>query len=127
MLPLICYEIIFPSLSQNQKQKNVIVNISEDAWFGKTIGPNQHLAKAIFRAIENNVFLIRSANKGYSAFIDNKGIIKKALKPEETGVIELNVPFVNNVEKKYKINLIFLVLLFTCVLFFITFKKNENK
>ena len=127
LLPLICYEIIFPSLSQNQKQKNVIVNISEDAWFGKTIGPNQHLAKAIFRAIENNVFLIRSANKGYSTFIDNKGIIKKALKPEETGVIELNVPFVNNVEKKYKINLIFLVLLFTCVLFFITFKKNENK
>ena len=127
LLPLICYEVIFPNLSQNQDQKNLIVNISEDAWFGETIGPNQHLAKAIFRAIENNVFLIRSANKGYSAFIDNKGIIKKALKPEETGVIELNVPFVNNVEKKYKINLIFLVLLFTCVLFFITFKKNENK
>ena len=125
LLPLICYELIFPGLAQ--KEKNLIVNISEDAWFGETIGPDQHFAKAIFRAIENNVFLIRSANKGYSTFIDNKGIIKKALKPEETGVIELNVPFVNNVEKKYKINLIFLVLLFTCVLFFITFKKNENK
>ena len=71
ILPLICYEIIFPQLSQNQINKNLIINITEDAWFGDTMGPHQHFAKAIFRAIENNVFLIRSANKGYSAFIDN--------------------------------------------------------
>ena len=127
LLPLICYEIIFPELSQNANQKNLIVNISEDAWFGDTIGPNQHMAKAIFRAIENNVFLIRSANRGFSVFIDNKGIIKKALKPDETGVIELNVPFINNTQKKYKIDLIFLTLLFTCIFIFIIFNKNENK
>jgi len=103
------------------------VNISEDAWFGKTIGPDQHFAKAIFRSIENNVFLVRSANKGFSAFIDNKGTIKKLLTPGETGVIELNIPLINNVQKKYKIDLIFLILLSTCVLIFITFKKkNEN-
>jgi apolipoprotein N-acyltransferase len=113
MLPLICYEIIFPELSQ--KEKNMIINISEDAWFGNTIGPDQHFAKAIFRAIESNVYLIRSANKGFSAFIDNKGIVKKVLKPNETGVIELNVPIINNMQKKYKIDLIFFVLLFTCV------------
>ena len=126
LLPLICYEIIFSELSYN-KEKNLIVNISEDAWFGKTIGPDQHFAKAIFRSIENNVFLVRSANKGFSAFIDNKGTIKKLLTPEETGVIELNIPLINNVQKKYKIDLIFLILLSTCVLIFITFKKkNEN-
>ena len=123
LLPLICYEIIFPELSQ--KQKNLIVNISEDAWFGETIGPKQHLAKVIFRSIENNVFLIRSANKGYSTFVDNKGTIKKILKPNETGVIELNVPLINNKEKKYKIDLIFFVLLSTCIFIFIIFKKNE--
>ena len=127
MLPLICYEIIFPELNQYSKQKNVIVNISEDAWFGDTIGPNQHLAKAIFRSIENNVFLIRSANKGFSVFIDNKGTIKKMLKPNETGVIELNVPFINNSQIKYKINLIFFILLFTCIFIFLIFRKNENK
>ena len=127
MLPLICYEIIFPNLSQNNKEKNIIVNISEDAWFGETIGPDQHFAKAVFRSIENNVFLIRSANKGFSAFIDNKGVIKKILEPSETGVIELNVPFINNPQKKYKIDLIFFVLLFTCVFIFIIFRKNENK
>ena len=126
-LPLICYEIIFPELSQNQKQKNLIVNISEDAWFGETIGPSQHFAKSVFRAIENNVFLIRSANKGFSACIDNKGIIKKILNPNETGVIELKVPFINNTQIKYKIDLIFFTLLFTCLLIFLIFKKNENK
>jgi len=127
LLPLICYEIIFPELSQSQKQKNLIVNISEDAWFGETIGPNQHMAKAIFRSIESNVFLIRSANKGFSAFIDNKGNIKKMLNPNEAGVIELNVPLINNTQKKYKIDLIFLTLLLTCIFIFIIFNKNENK
>jgi len=122
MLPLICYEIIFPTLSQ--KSKNMIVNISEDAWFGDTIGPSQHFAKAIFRAVENNVYLVRSANKGFSAFVDNKGVTKKLLKPNERGVIELEVPIINNPEKKYKFDLIFLVLLFTCVSVFIIFKKK---
>jgi apolipoprotein N-acyltransferase len=125
LLPLICYEIIFPELSENQK--NMIVNISEDAWFGDTIGPNQHFAKAVFRAVENNVYLIRSANKGFSAFIDNKGVVKKVLKPNERGVIELNVPIINNVQKKYKFNLIFFVLLFTAVSSFIILNKNEQK
>ena len=125
MLPLICYEIIFPELSQTKN--NLIINISEDAWFGDTIGPNQHFAKAIFRAIENNVYLVRSANKGFSAFIDNKGIIKKVLKPKERGVIELNVPIINNTQKKYKIDLIFFALLLTCVLTFSILKKNEKK
>ncbi len=127
LLPLICYEIIFTELSQNHTKKNLIVNISEDAWFGETIGLSQHLAKAIFRAVENNVYLIRSANKGFSTFIDNKGVIKKILQPNEKGVIELNVPFINNAQRKYKIDLIFFALLFTCALIFITFKKNENK
>jgi len=123
MLPLICYEIIFPELIQNQK--NLIINISEDAWFGNTIGPHQHFAKAIFRAIENNVYLVRSANKGFSAFIDNKGIVNRVLRPNEKGVIEFNVPFINNSPKKYKFNLIFFVLLFTGVASFIILKKNE--
>jgi len=127
LLPLICYEIIFPELSLDQNQKNLIVNISEDAWFGETIGPSQHFAKAVFRSIENNVFLIRSANKGFSAFIDNKGNVKKFLKPSETGIIELNVPFINNEKIKYKIDLIFFILLSTCLFIFLLFKKNENQ
>ena len=81
ILPLICYEIIFTDLIQKSDlDTNLIINISEDGWFGKSIGPDQHFAKSIFRAIENNTFLLRSANQGVSAIIDNKGKIIKRLK-----------------------------------------------
>ena len=59
------------------KKTNIIINISEDAWFGNSIGLHQHFTKAIFRAIENNTYLARSANKGISAFISNNGKIIK--------------------------------------------------
>ena len=72
-MPLICYEIIFTELVQKSDQNtNLIVNISEDGWFGKSIGPYQHFAKGIFRAIEHNSYLLRSTNKGISAIINNK-------------------------------------------------------
>ena len=78
ILPLICYEIIFPEITQkSNKNTNLIVNISEDGWFGNSIGPHQHFVKAKFRAIENNSFLVRSANKGISAIINNKGEVEK--------------------------------------------------
>ena len=78
LLPLICYEIIFPKLVENKiRQFNFIVNISEDAWFGESVGPEQHFTKAIFRSIETKAFTIRSANKGVSAFIGPDGKILK--------------------------------------------------
>ena len=127
ILPLICYEIIFTELIQKSKaDSNLIINISEDAWFGKTIGPDQHFVKSIFRAIENNTFLLRSANQGVSAIIDNKGNIIKELNRNEAGNIELEVPLINS--KKNKNDLIFFILLSTYLLiFFIYKKKNEKK
>ena len=84
ILPLICYEIIFTDLIQKSNyDTNLIINISEDGWFGNSIGPDQHFSKSIFRAIENNTFLLRSANKGVSAIIDNKGNIIKQLNRNE--------------------------------------------
>ena len=78
ILPLICYEIIFTEFIQSSDiNSNLIINISEDGWFGNSIGPYQHFAKAIFRSIENNSFLVRSANKGISAIINNKGEVIK--------------------------------------------------
>ena len=125
ILPLICYEIIFPKLTQfSDKKTNMIVNISEDAWFGNSIGPHQHFTKAIFRSIENNTYLARSANKGISAFINNNGKTIKRLEPNETGNIELDVPLINN-NFKNKNDLIFFVLLFTYLSIFLIF-KNKN-
>ena len=126
ILPLICYEIIFTSLIQKSKNEtNLIVNISEDGWFGNTIGPNQHFAKSIFRAIESNTFLVRSANKGISAIIDNKGNIIKQLNRNESGNIEFEIPLIKS--NKNKNDLIFFFLLITYLsIFFIYKKKNEK-
>ena len=100
ILPLICYEIIFTELVQKSTNKtNLIINISEDGWFGKSIGPYQHFAKAIFRSIESDTFLIRSANQGVSAIINNKGKVIKKLNTNEEGNIEMNIPLILS---KYK-------------------------
>ena len=124
ILPLICYEIIFTDFIQKSDNKtNLIINISEDGWFGETIGPDQHFIKSIFRSIENNTFILRSANKGKSAIIDNKGNIIKQLNRKEAGNIELNVPLIKS--SKTKNDLIFYILLITYSLIFL-FYKNKN-
>ncbi len=93
ILPLICYEVIYSgNIKANNQAPDLVVNISEDAWFGNSIGPYQHFAKAIYRSVEEGVFIARSANKGVSAFIDPNGRVIKSLKTGEPGNIELNFP-----------------------------------
>ena len=117
ILPLICYEVIFTDLIKKSNEKtNLIINISEDGWFGASIGPDQHFAKSIFRAIENNTFLLRSANQGISAIIDNKGNIIKKLNRNEAGNIEFDVPLMES--NKIKNDLIFFILLITYLFIF---------
>ena len=120
---MICYEIIFPGLINKYNNYNFIVNISEDAWFGKSIGPEQHFAKAIFRSIESGVYTIRSANMGVSAFISPQGKILKNLQPTETGSIELSVPIYEKNKNKIKKDLIFLLLLITYIFTFFVLRK----
>ena len=127
IFPLICYEIIFTRLIQlSDENTNLIVNISEDGWFGNSIGPHQHFAKAIFRSVEQNSFLIRSANKGISAIINNKGEIIKKLHPNEAGHIQLEVPLIKY-KNKNKNDLIFFILLFTYIFIFYFYKDNNEK
>ena len=72
---LICYESIFPELAQKRvlDGANVLVNISNDAWFGRSAAPRQHLELATFRAVEQNRFVLRATNTGITALIDPKG------------------------------------------------------
>ncbi len=126
ILPLICYEVIFTKLVQEASDDtNLIINISEDGWFGGSIGPDQHYAKSIFRAIEKGTFLLRSANKGISAILDNKGLLVKQLNRNEAGSIEFKVPLIKS--KSNKNDLIFFILLITYLIIFnYKLKKNER-
>src|SRR5210317_88070 len=82
---LICYEVIFPELAREyvRQGSDLLVNITNDAWFGKSSAPWQHLAMARFRAIENRVWVARAANTGISAFIAPSGKVVK-----QTGLFE---------------------------------------
>ncbi len=90
ILPLICYEIIYPERIQKIKNYDFIINISEDGWFGKSIGPKQHFAHSIFRAIENGKYVIRSSNNGMTAIINPIGIIEKRIDYGQDGYIDFD-------------------------------------
>jgi apolipoprotein N-acyltransferase len=88
--PLICYESLFPRLARPVPGVRAIVNVSNDAWFGVTSGPLQHLNLASYRAIETGLPLIRATPTGVSALIDARGRILPGarLKLGESGVID---------------------------------------
>ncbi len=75
---LICFEGIFPEISREYVRNGagLLVNITNDAWFGDSSAPYQHLSMTVFRAVENRVPLVRSANTGITAFIDSRGHIQ---------------------------------------------------
>ena len=89
ILPLICYEIIYSGKIFNTNNFDFIINISEDGWFGKSIGPDQHFTHSIYRAIESGKYVLRSANNGISAIINPLGVIEQKLDINETGYIDL--------------------------------------
>ena len=128
-VPLICYEIIYSGkINKTIDDFNLILNISEDGWFGNSVGPYQHFSHSIFRSIEEGKNLIRSANNGISAFINSKGQIINQIKSTESGVIE--VKSFNQVKKtlfsSFGNKIFFYFLLFYIILFFFL-KKRENK
>ena len=85
----ICFDIAFPNtVRKMNKSSDFIINISNDTWFGTSIGPHHHLNMARIRAIENNKWVIRSTNDGFSAIISNKGTIVHMLKKGETSILE---------------------------------------
>ena len=125
ILPLICYEIIYSGKIKNHNQlPDLIINISEDAWFGDSIGPYQHFSKAIYRAIEEGVFVARSANKGISAFIDPSGKVIKSLNTRESGNLEVYFPYFYK-KTLFSIygNKIFFLIIFLYILFFLILRK----
>ncbi|HLF66204.1 MAG TPA: apolipoprotein N-acyltransferase, partial [Gammaproteobacteria bacterium] len=74
--PLVCYEIVYPELALSSlNDANILLTLSNDTWFGRSIGPHQHFEMARMRALELGRFLIRSTNNGISAIIDHRGTV----------------------------------------------------
>ena len=128
LLPLICYEIIYSGKLSKEKNYDYIINISEDGWFGSSIGPKQHFAHSIFRSIESGKYIIRSANNGISAIINPIGIVEKKIEFKKNGNIEL----IESKKLKSTIfmiygNLIFLALILLYIFLIFSFNKLKNE
>lgn len=90
--PLICYEAIFPHQVVGGARPDWLLQITNDAWFGNFAGPQQHLAQARIRAIEQGLPLVRAANTGISAVIGPYGRIRHALGLGQSGYIDARLP-----------------------------------
>ncbi len=131
IVPLVCFEGIFPNfVADFSKKGNVIVNISNDAWFGKTVAPYQHFEMARVRAIETGLYLIRGTNTGISAVITPIGSIKGKLGLFKEGVLTSQVKLqkTETFWKKHHILLtgIYVILLIIIILIFEIKKERKN-
>ena len=128
LLPLICYEIIYSGKLFRDNNFDYIINISEDGWFGGSVGPKQHFSHSIFRSIESGKYIIRSANNGISAIINPLGIVEQKVEFGSVGYVELSeskllkpTPFMIYGNK------IFLLLILIYIFLILSFNKLRHE
>ncbi len=119
-VPLICYEVLFSDLifKSLKQDTSIIINITNDAWFGNTIGPIQHFQYAKIRAVEFGIPLIRVANTGYSGLISPYGEVLKKINYNEEGHLSFNL--INKIKdtmfKKYGISIFITIIAIISIL-----------
>ncbi len=125
ILPLICYEIIYSGSIFKNSNFDFIINISEDGWFGNSIGPHQHFSHSIFRAIESGKYLLRSANNGVSAIINPIGKVENKIEFGQSGNIDFQGKrvFEETIFSKYG-NKMFLVIILLYIFLIFSFNRN---
>jgi len=92
VLPLICYEVVFPQDLRTATRPTLLLQITNDAWFGKFSGPFQHLAQARMRAIETGLPMLRVANTGVTAVIDAHGRVIDSIPLGQFGKLDTRLP-----------------------------------
>jgi len=128
LLPLICYEIIYSGKLSKDNNFDYIINISEDGWFGSSIGPKQHFSHSIFRSIESGKYIIRSTNNGISAIINPMGIVEQEVEYGSTGHVELSESkFVKSTLFMLYGNKIFLMLILIYIFLIFSFNRLKHE
>jgi len=127
-LPLICYEIIYSGKLTKNFNYDFILNISEDGWFGNSVGPRQHLVHSIFRAIESGKYVVRSSNNGMGVIINPLGEIEKKIDYKKDGYID----FTSRRDLEPTIfsiygNKIFLILILLYIFLVFSFNRIKNE
>ena len=128
MIPLICYEIIYSGRLYSDQNFDYLINISEDGWFGKSIGPKQHFTHSIFRAIESGKYLVRSANNGTAAVVNPIGQIEGQIDFGKDGYIDFakSRKFAPTFFSKFG-NKIFIFIILLYIFLIISFNRINNE
>ena len=123
--PLVCYEIAYPSLIRISEDYSLIINVSNDAWFGDSLAPYQHLQISQARALEASRPVIRAANTGISAIIDKNGTIVNKINLNQEGYINANIYPSNGITPyMYFGDYPILMLIFSIMLLYWKYNKN---
>lgn len=119
--PLICYESIFPSRVVDENDRpDMLINVTNDGWYGVTHGPFQHFAIARMRAVEEGLPLLRVANTGITAAVDSHGRVEALLPFAQKGVLDFNLKLIHANQTVYAIYhdfplfLLLFALIFVC-------------
>ena len=128
ILPLICYEIIYSGKIFQNSNFDLMVNMSEDGWFGSLIGPKQHFAHSIFRAVESGKYLLRSANNGIAAIVNPLGIVEQKIEYGQSGYIDFKKAkeIKSTLFSKYG-NKIFIILILIYIFLIFSFNRFRNE
>ena len=128
ILPLICYEIIYSGKISEDFDFDFIINISEDGWFGKSIGPNQHFIHSVFRAVESGKYVLRSSNNGITAIINPSGVVEKQLNLNQSGYLDFSESKIikPTLFSRYGNKIFGLIILLYIFLVF-SFNRNKNE
>ncbi len=127
-LPLICYELIYSGRIFKDQNFDYILNISEDGWFGNSIGPKQHFAHGIFRSIESGKYIVRAANNGISAVINPVGKIDKKIKFGSVGYIDfVESKSIDSTLFSIYGNKIFIILILLYIFLIFSFNSFKNE